>query len=115
MPGAVEDYREQICERQHNRIQSACQQAAASSPNLAKRRGVAEVRYDDHDHSYVAVFPWFELRRLVERKLDALQVELVPADRDANVPRGGCSTLSESTLAEASGDGDRQADSRNAG
>ena len=58
----LQERRERLCERQRHRVQSACHQAAAFVAGVAKRQGVAEVRYDDHDRSYVEVFPWFELR-----------------------------------------------------
>ncbi len=73
------------------------------------------MQYDDRERSYVEAFPWFQLRLLVEQKLDALQVNLAPADREVNEPRGDGCSLSSGPAPLAVANEIVETDRRNAG
>ena len=55
-----------------DRMNSATHEIAAQLAGYAWRRHFAQVRYDDSEHSYMGDgFPWYRLRSLIAKKLDA--------------------------------------------
>ena len=59
--------RTQATEKYHRRMQTLCQQVAASTVGYAVRRKFKVIEYDDGERSYCPEFPWATLRdRLAE-------------------------------------------------
>ncbi len=112
----LEEFRERICGRQHNRMHSVCHQAAAFVANLAQRKGVAQVQYDDRDRGYAETFPWLELQRLIGEKLDAMGVAFAALAGGAGTQTGQCLPLRGPAAPECpAAHEDSEADRRNAG
>ena len=68
----------------HDRLTSACHEISAMIAGYAERRKFAEVRYDDTVHIFCPEFPWYELRVLVNQKLDGAGIRFVHIDGDHN-------------------------------
>lgn len=58
------------------RIDNVVNQAAARIVNYAKRRRMAEIKYDDSDKSYVERFPWHQLKQRLQVLCDEHQLTL---------------------------------------
>jgi len=60
--------------RDRNRLQTLCHQVSASLVAYAARRKVAEIVYDDTDHSFAPSFPWAMLGTMIEQKARAKRI-----------------------------------------
>lgn len=65
------------CRKQHDRLDSWCQQATTQLAELARRRRVKTVEYDDGEQGYLESFPWHRLRGMLADKLDERSIDLV--------------------------------------
>src|SRR5690606_15301198 len=73
---------QELAVKYHRAMDSITHESAASVANYTDRRGVASVLYDDTDRSFLPEFPWHELSRKLEEKLDAIGVKMVIVRRE---------------------------------
>lgn len=69
-------------EKHRNLLQSWCHEATRMLANLADRRGVSMVKYDDSEQGYLDSFPWFVTRSMLANKLDEFGIALEHASGD---------------------------------
>ena len=69
--------REAAAAKHRKRMDSATHQISAALVNYADRRRIARIVYDDQEIDFCSEFPWFELKRKIEYKLDAVGVEFI--------------------------------------
>jgi hypothetical protein len=69
--------RDRRCVTMRDRLNDFVAQASAMVAGLAERRKVAVVRYDDSERGYLPSFPYFALKRELERKCRDRGVEFV--------------------------------------
>ena len=67
--------REAASRKFHDRMKTACYQAAAYVGGYAKRRHFAAVNYDDQERRWCAEFPWEMLRSRLATVLDGHEIE----------------------------------------
>lgn len=68
-------FREKLCRKQNNRLDSICHQAASAAVKYAVRHGATHLNYDDTDRSFAEHFAWAKLRTLMEQKTWAAGLE----------------------------------------
>lgn len=61
-------------DKDKDRLRSACHEISAHLVNVAKRRRVAKILYNDSDKSFCASFPWAMLRLMVDQKARAANI-----------------------------------------
>lgn len=67
--------REAMVAKHHRRMDTAIKEAARQVANLAKRRRVCEVIYDDSDRRFSASFPWAALKERLQLVLDEYKID----------------------------------------
>jgi hypothetical protein len=68
-------------DKQRNRVNSFCAQAAAAAANFAIRQRVAEVWYADDCHEYVDSFPWYRLKTEISNRIAAAGIQFRSYDQ----------------------------------
>lgn len=71
---------DELCRKHSNRIDSYTHEVSASLADLARRRRVGMVLYDDSDHSYLPKFQYTTLWTKLAYKLDAIGIRLQAVD-----------------------------------
>lgn len=61
-------------DKDKDRLRSACHEISAHLVNVAKRRQVAKLVYNDSDKSFCASFPWAMLRGMIDQKSRASRI-----------------------------------------
>lgn len=67
----INEFREVLCRRQNNRLDTFCHTAAKELVAFALRQRAASLSYDDSIKDYLPSFPWFKLAALVAEKCNA--------------------------------------------
>jgi hypothetical protein len=80
----IREKRQERCQKHQRRIHTSLHQLTAQLVGLAERQKVARVIYTDHDKSWLPLFPWSELRRLLAYKLQGLGITFGGGDEDPN-------------------------------
>jgi hypothetical protein len=70
-------FREKLCTKRNNRMDSICHQATAAAVNRAVRYRCSMLVFDGADETFLPSFPWFKLKTFLEYKTRAAGIEFM--------------------------------------
>lgn len=77
----VKNFRSKKSQKFHNRMHTWLHTAASILANFADRKHVTEIVYSDDEKGYFESFPWFNLKTILNQKLEILGVKLTDVSK----------------------------------